>query len=453
MKLVAVVMLAALILGGCAGFSKDGGLDVVGAATQAHLGKEIAWPKTEQELRKVRDQVNALLSHPLAVDDAVQIALLNSRSLQAQFEELGISESDWVQSGRMPNPRFDLRHASAAGQVDIEATLSFDFLALLTMPYAQGIERRRFEQTQDAVLLQVLQLAKDTRESFFATVTAQESLEYQQEIQAAAKTSAELALRMVAAGNWNQIDQSHERIFLADAAMNFSHAKLAEVAARERLTRLLGLVDRESPGQPTLQLAQHLPELPAQIEALPDVEAAIVQNRIDLRLMRAQLDELAHRLKLTRATRFINVLEAGPVRVRQGTRQEPHESGYAITVEIPIFDSGAARLRKSEAIYAQAVDRFAQAAIDARSQIRQAYAGYAAGFDLARELHDDVVPLRKSIAEQNLLRYNASLISIFELLADAREQIVSVGQYLQSLRDFWIARSELDSALLGSSAP
>jgi outer membrane protein TolC len=448
-----IVMLGALALGGCAGFSKDGGLGVVGEATQVHLAKNIAWPKTDWERDQVRSQVNALLSHSLAVDDAVQIALLNSRALQAEFEELGISEADLVQSGRLPNPRFDLRHASTTGQIDIEETLSFDIVSLLSMPYTHSIEKRRFSQTQDAVLLRVLQLAKDTREAYVATVAARESLEYQQQIQTAAETGAELARRMVAAGNWNQLDQAHERIFLADAAIGLSHAKLAEVAARERLARLMGLADRESADQPALQLAQHLPDLPAQLEELPDVEAATVQNRIDLRLMRAQIDELAHRLKLSQATRFINVLEAGPTRVQQGTRQEPHQSGYAITLEIPIFDSGAARVRKSEALYAQAVDRFAQAAIDARSEIRQAYAGYRASFDLARQLHDEVVPLRKSIAAQNLLRYNASLISVFELLADAREQIVSVGQYQQSLRDFWIAKSELDSAMLGSSAP
>jgi outer membrane protein TolC len=201
-----------------------------------------------------------------------------------------------------------------------------------------------------------------------------------------------------------------------------------------------------------LQLAA-LPELPQSIEALPDVEAAILQDRIDLRLMRAQLDELEHRMKLTRSTRFINVLDAGPARVQQGARQAPTETGYAVSLEVPLFDSGAARVRKSEAIYAQAADRFAQAAIEARSQIRQAYGAYRARFDLARQERDEVVPLGKAVAEQNLLRYNASLIGIFELLADAREQIVTADAYIQSVRDFWIAKSELDAALLGAPAP
>jgi hypothetical protein len=63
-----------------------------------------------------------------------------------------------------------------------------------------------------------------------------------------------------------------------------------------------------------------------------------------------------------------------------------------------------------------------------------------------------VVPARRVVAAQNLLRYNASLISVFDLLSDARGQIESVADYILSIRDFWIAKSELDTALLGSSS-
>ena len=99
-------------------------------------------------------------------------------------------------------------------------------------------------------------------------------------------------------------------------------------------------------------------------------------------------------------------------------RDAPYERGYAVTLEVPIFDSGSARVKKSEAIYAQAVDRFTQAAIEARSQIRLAYAGYRAAFELAMQQRDEVLPLRKAVVQENLLRYNASQISIFELLSE-----------------------------------
>lgn len=133
--------------------------------------------------------------------------------------------------------------------------------------------------------------------------------------------------------------------------------------------------------------------------------------------------------------------------------RNPYEHGYEVSLEIPIFDGGAPRVKRAEALYAQAVDRVAQAAIDARSQIRQAYGAYRATFDIAKRQRDEVVPTRKRVAEQNLLRYDASLISVFDLLADARDQIASVDDYIRSRRDFWMAKSQLDTALLGNSSP
>jgi outer membrane protein TolC len=455
-----VMMLAALGLSGCAGFSKDGGFNTVAAATHVRLGKDVAWPRSAADRAEVDARVAALLAHPLSVEDAVQISLLNNRALQAEYQELGIAEADMVQAGRLPNPRFDLRHAAASGQYDIEETLSFNVLALLTMPYVHGIEQQRFAHTQDSVVMAVARLANDTREAFYAAVAARQSLSYLQKVETAADTSAELARRMVAAGNWNRLDEAREQVFFKDAQRSLARAQLAEASAGERLTRLLGVAPQQQPLQPLqplqpkgLQLAGSLPELPQGIEDLPDVEQAVLQNRLDLQLMRMRLDELKDELKLTKSTRFVNVLELGATRVRQGPREQPYEHGYALTLEVPIFDGGAARVRKSEAIYAQAVERFAQAALEGRSQIRLAYAGYRTAYDIAKRQRDEVLPLQQTIAQQNLLRYNASQIGIFELLSGAREQAASVDEYIGSVRDFWIAKSQLDAALLGNAAP
>jgi hypothetical protein len=57
--------------------------------------------------------------------------------------------------------------------------------------------------------------------------------------------------------------------------------------------------------------------------------------------------------------------------------------------------------------------------------------------------------LRKAISEENLLRYNGMLIGVFELLADAREQIVSVIQAIDAQREFWLADAALQAALIG----
>jgi outer membrane protein TolC len=90
--------------------------------------------------------------------------------------------------------------------------------------------------------------------------------------------------------------------------------------------------------------------------------------------------------------------------------------------------------------------------VNARSQVREAYSSYRTAYDLARHYRDEVVPLRKTISHEVLLRYNGMLASVFELLADAREQVASVNGAIETQRDFWIAQTELQSAINGSGA-
>ena len=439
--------LGALSLAGCATFSKDGGFSDVADTAQARLGKEVRWLRTPEERAEAQAQVAALMQRPLSVDDAVQIALLNNPGLQAAFQELGISEAELVQSGRLPNPRLTLRHASAGGVYDIEETASVSVLSLLTAPYAHAIEKRRFAAAQDAAAAEVVQLAARARATYFDALAARESARYLATVKDAAETGAELARRMRAAGNWSRIDEARERSFYLGAALAWERARAAETVGRENLAAALGLAADAA----ELRLADRLPDLPQSIEELPGVERMALENRIDLKMMRARIDALAKDLKLTKATRFVNVLDAGAVRIRQGPASQPYESGYEISLEVPLFDGGGARARKAEARYAQAVERFAAAAIEARAEVRKAYARYRAAHEIAIREREEALPLRKVISEEDLLRYDAAQISVFDLLADARSEIRAVDDTIQSERDFWTAKSALDTALLGGA--
>ena len=75
--------------------------------------------------------------------------------------------------------------------------------------------------------------------------------------------------------------------------------------------------------------------------------------------------------------------------------------------------------------------------------------GHRAAELLAAEGFDAGVMQR--ISEEVLLRYNGMLMSVFELLADSREQVTAVNGYIESLRDFWLAESDLQMALTGRS--
>jgi outer membrane protein TolC len=438
---------AAVLLAGCASFSPDGGFGAVEQATRPHLAQELRWARSDADRAAIDRRVDELLAQPLAMDDAVQLALLNNRGLQAAFFELGISEADLVQAGRLPNPGFSVGRLRRGDEIEWERGLHFDLARLLALPLLRQIETRRYAQVQGAAALNVLTLAAQTRKAWVQAVAAEESVRYSVQVMQAAEASAELARRMLQAGNFNKLQQAREQSFYADAALNLARAQQARHATRERLTRLLGLWGTQT----AFVLPGRLPDLPDAPRELPDIERIALAQRLDVQGARLATEQTARNLGLTRTTRFVNVLEAGYM--RNSSNEAPVQRGWELSFELPLFDWGTARVARAESIYRQSLERAAETAINARSEVREAYGAYRTGWDIAKHHRDEIVPLRQRIAEENVLRYNGMLIGVFELLADARAQIASVNGAIDALRDFWLAQADLDMALVGRPGP
>ncbi len=406
---------------------------------------ELTLPDAGAKLTSTSAIVKEALAQPLTADAAVQLAVLNNPRLKVAFSGLGIAEADLVQAGRLSNPIFIFSNKRSSEAQSIERTLLFNLLSLVTMPLRQAVAGRQFEAAQIELAADIVRLAGDTRRAWVSAVPAQESVKYFEQVRLAAEASAELAARMAQVGNFNKLTRMREQAFYADATAQLAKAKLAAGAERERLTRLLGLAGPDI----HYQLPDRLPQLPTVPVEAVNAEQTALDRRLDVQLARRSTAALASYLGLTRATRFINVLEAGYV--NESERGAPRKNGYEIEVSIPIFDWGDARLARAEAIYMQSVHRIMQVALAAQSEVRESYQTYRTSYDIARHYRDEIVPLRKRIAEENTLRYNGMLIGVFELLADAREQVVSVNGYLEALRDFWLAQADLDLALNAGS--
>jgi outer membrane protein TolC len=438
---------AAMTLGGCASLSPDAGFGNVQKAARERLGQDIQWARSDADRGGVKSRVKELLSRPLSADDAVQVALLDNPGLQATYSDLGIAEASLVQAGRLHNPGFTFSRVEKAGEggVDIERKFLFDVMGLLTMPARTRLETRRFEQVQLQVTSEVMRVAAETRRAYFDLIGARQAVRYMEDAKEAADASAELARRMAAVGNWSKLDQSRQQVFYAETTAQLARTRQAAVSARERLTRAMGLWGEDI----RFTLPERLPDLPQAPRELSDIESEALSQRLDVQAARKEVDGLAQSLGLTHATRFVDVLDASYL--HNTATGEPRKTGYEIELSIPIFDFGDAKVARAEAIYMQGVNNLAQTAVNARSEVREAYAGYRTAFDLAKHYRDEVVPLHKKISEEDLLRYNGMLISVFELLADARSEMDSVNAYIQALRDFWLSETDLEMALKGGA--
>jgi outer membrane protein TolC len=443
-------ILSAIALSGCATFSPDKRMSVVAGVADAALGKDVVAIRDDGQANRARDITRRLLRRPLTVDAAVQVALLNNRGLQASYNELALAEADMVEQSLPPNPTFSVSRIAGNGAYEIERQVVGDILALATLPFRSDIARRRFQAAQLRAASDTLRLAAQVRRVYFRAVAANELVGLFTDAKATAESTARLATKLGETGSLNKLDQAREQVFYAETTADLATVRQDATSSRERLIRLLGLwgddLGFRIPGQ--------LPALPGRPQSLPGIEVDAVTHRIDLQIARIELDLLAKSLNLTKATRFVTLLDVAGIAKSSRETDGPRfrERGFDIQFQIPIFDGGEVRVRQATETYNLAFNRLTEKAVNVRSEARDAYRVYRSSYDIASQYRREILPLRKIITEEMQLRFSAMQVDVFALLVEARQRIAALRAAIEAKRNFWLAQSDLQAAINGGVA-
>ena len=443
---ILAILAGLALLSACTWFSPDAGMGVVTTIAQQELNKDAAAIRSPEEAEAAGTAVRRLLGRTLTADAAVQIALLNNRGLQAAYDELAIADAERVGQSLPPNPTFSWRRIQAGAALESEMQLVTNIIALATLPARSEIAAERFHQAQVRAAEETLRVAHEARRAYYRAVAARELIHFLTESQSAADAASELATRLRETGAMNKLDQAREQVFYADLTAQVTSARQREASEREALIRAMGL----SGASLDFKLANALPAVPLRVQTWAGIEVDAVARRVDLQIARIELDLLAKSYGLTQATRFINILDGG---YADKLEKRPDERflmrGFDVRLQIPIFDFGEVRVRQAEATYMQAVNRLIELAVNVRSEARDAYRVYRSTYDIAGHYQREVLPLRKIISDETLLRYNAMLIDVFSLLAEARQRIAATITAIEAKRDFWLATVDLKTAVAG----
>jgi outer membrane protein TolC len=468
---ILVALTAALASGGCANFSTDGGMSFVKSEAGGELGKDVVKIRTEAEAAATKARVQALLKKPLSDHTAVQIALLNNRGLQAAYSELGVSEAQMVEASLPPSPTLSLARLVATGELEIERQILQNVLGLLTLRPRKEIAEAKFTQAKVRAVEATLKTAAEARRAYFRAVATSRSVAFLEEARTTAEALSDLAKKLGETGALTKMEQAREHAFTAEVNGQLGMARLKQRMEREKLIRALGLWGNETAA---LKLPAALKALPKTPQTNKDVETEAVRRRVDLEIARQDLEILAKQLGLTKATRYIDVLELraisryeskrivetnfrldpGPTLVREDevAKDKARWRGLELEFKIPIYDFGEARTRLAEETYMAAVHRLIEKAINARSEAREAYTGYRGAYDIAMHYQNEILPLRQIINDEMLLNYNGMLKDLFSLLTDTKARIAANVQAIDAQRDYWLAKVDLHVALVGGGA-
>lgn len=434
----------ALPLAACATVDVNPDFDEVRRSVEERTGGSVRWMRDAAEADAAEEEVRATLARALTADDAVRVALLNHRELQAAFEELGIGKADLVAASRPKNPTLEAEiRFPGRPQAPLEVDFAQDILDLILLPRRREAAKAEFAAVKLRVTQTVLEVAARTRSAFYAYQSAELLAAQKRDSARAADAAADAARRLHAAGNLTDRALATESARDAEARVELSLAETEASEARAEVDARLGLWAADV----GWRAAAQLPPLPERDVEPAGLESLAVAQRADLAAARAELDSLAQKLGMSRWA----ILEPGASLVLHSEREPDGTNtiGPGLELPIPIFDQGQPAQARAAAQMRQGEQRYVALAISIRNDVRRARDRMFAARARAEYVRTVLLPLRATVVEQTQLELNGMLTGVFDLLEARHAQIEANQKEIEAQRDYWLARTDLERAVGG----
>lgn len=392
--------------------------------------------------------VATLTAEPLTPANTARIALLNSPDVRTLYAELGFVAADLYEGGRISNPVFSalIQDSSVSGSLNQNTFgLATSLTDLLTLPARKHLAQAEFAAAKQEIGAAIMQTAVDAEIAYYRFVAAKQVSILRSRIADAGGLSERLAERYSEAGNLTPRDLALARAGSSNAKVAALQAAAEAYDARRDLANLLGLpVDGDWDAPPQL-----LAPLPTE-EELASLLSLSQQSRLDIAAATAYAKTTASRLGLTQWTRWLGEFEIGVETEREtdGSRL----TGPSVSWQVPIFNQNHDQILRADAAMQVALVDLERRILTADNDVRLAYAAMMNTRSRFEEMRDNLIPQRIAATARAQEEQNFMLIGIFEVLATKQDEYDAYQLYLETVRDYWIARSELSRAV-GSRLP
>jgi cobalt-zinc-cadmium efflux system outer membrane protein len=436
---------AALSAGGCASTRVDDASEINevvasrGAPAAHWPARKTPW-SPEADARLIAEKTRA----PLSARGAVEIAFLRSPAIREAYADLGIAQAEIIEALAVPNPTFEYSRLDAdEGGAQITRSLSLSLANLLFLPTRARIAGQNRQIARDGIAARLLQLQGEVEAAWFEHVAARQTAQMRAAAARAAEASGEYARRLHAAGNLSRKDLALELAAASNARITSARASVRAAESRAELAALLGLSTRDA-----WQVSASLPSLPEVDASVDSLADAADRTRVDLSGARQEVQVLENVLQISRWWRWLGDIEIGYEREREadGARLR----GPTFSIGIPIFDFNRAGILRAEADLERARARLTELEIEVRNDVALGLDKLATAREIAEAYRTALVPQREAVTRQTLEELNFMLADAFEALQAKREQYDAYGEYIEAVRDYWLARVELRLALGGA---
>lgn len=407
---------------------------------QARTGMKTAWRGDSSESNEALR--NALLSKPFSAESAAQLALLGNPGVQVALAQTGITRAALLSAMALPNPEVSATALVGRGSgTELEVDATINVVDLLLVPVRSSAASGALEAAALEAAGAVLDVSFEARVAFYNYQAAEQALELRKTVLYAAAQSSDLAKRLAEAGNVAELDALSERALYEEARLALARTEVEEFAARERVNAALGLAGLEGA---RWQTGGRLAE-PAPVD-VEDLETKALGRNLDLQALRARYATAASHANLSRITGLVPDINVGAAAHRE---EGEWNIGPTVGLSVPLFYQGQGPIALADAEMETLAAQYNAVAARIRSRARTSASLVRAAAESAAFYRSTLLPLRERVLEATLRQYNAMAVGPFQVLQAKRDQVETASAYVMVLRDYWVARAEVELMIAG----
>ena len=442
MKPLLSVTIAAF-LAGCASIPPNYGFDLVAERVSEAGRTEPVWPGVSISEADVQKQVQILISKPLTEETAIEIALLNNRSLRAEYFGLKAAAGEYKEQASLPNPFISASVLEGENEhgTKLSYGLGIEILDILYLPRRMKASGKTFEAKQAKTTEFVLDFMADVRVSYYNVVAAQQIVNLMDQANEASIASVSVAQALFDAGNIAQVELDREKLLAAEISLQTMKARSALTAAKELFNAKLGF-DNETAQSWTIERRLRNPPKEEKLESID------ISHNLYLASSDALIDAFGARLGLEAASSYIGKVELEFERERD---DGDWADGVGIALELPVFNWGSGARQSARAKLKAMIHQRIADSIELRAQARRLSAELQAMHVAVTFQRRNLLPLAERVMQGVQLDYNAMQIGVFALLDAKRDQLTAGLKYVSDLRDYWILKARYEQMMAGGS--
>ena len=385
-----------------------------------------------------------LPSGPLALDSAIRLALLRSPHVRVALTDVGLAAADLWQASRVPNPVLDLLRgfAQGGGPGVWNVGIGFSIVSALQTPLRRRIAASEMRGAEARVANAVYGAMIDVQRAYFDVQHAQQTLALERAVATGLAASADVAKALRSAGNVAELNVASEEAMSMQSVADVVEAEVALGVVRAELGRLLGAGVADT----GWTIDGRLPDPAPGGVALAIVDSLALARRLDVAAARERALASAAALGLSARFRFLADGTLGAFWERE---PDGRFVGGSVSVPIPVFDGGGAPVARARATLQQRSAEHDALVVNAHAEVRAGVARMEGARRRAEQLRTAVLPARRRVLQESQLQVNAMSLPVFALLQARQAEIESGRMYIDALRDYWVARAELERAAGG----